>query len=48
MAKYPIHAHDPYIDKATGVLCNRPGIADEVELVRAEVALTLVCSLELV
>lgn len=32
MMKYPIHAHDPYIDKAPGVLCHRLGIADQAEL----------------
>lgn len=48
MAKYPIHSNDPYIDKTTGVLCNRLGIADQSELDRAEATLALVRSVELV
>lgn len=48
MAKYPIHAHDPYIDRATGVLRNRLGIADQAELDRAEATLALVRSVELI
>lgn len=48
MAKYPVHAQDPYRDKATGVLRNRLGIADQAELDRAEATLALVRSLELV
>ena len=48
MAKYPIHADDPDIDKAIGVFCNRLGIVAEVELLSVDVALPLVCSLELV
>lgn len=48
MVKYPVHAQDPYLDKATGVLRNRLGIADQAELDRAEATLALVRSLELV
>lgn len=48
MAKYPVHAQDPYLDRATGVLRNRLGIDDQAELDRAEATLALVRSLELV
>lgn len=48
MAKYPVHAQDPYLDKASGVLRNRLGITDQAELDRAEATLALVRSLELV
>lgn len=48
MVKYPVHAQDPYLDKATGVLRNRLGITDQAELDRAEATLALVRSLELV
>lgn len=48
MAKYPAHAQDPYLDKASGILRNRLGITDQAELDRAEATLALVRSLELV
>lgn len=48
MAKYPVHAQDPYLDKASGILRNRLGITDQAELDRAEATLALVRSLELV
>lgn len=48
MAKYPVQAQDPYLDKTSGVLRNRLGITDQAELDRVEATLALVRSLELV
>ncbi len=47
MAKYPVHARDPYLDEHSEVLRNRLGITDQAELDRVEATFSLVRAYEL-